>query len=375
MSADADRPTTPVAQLRGHAPGPVHIVRFTPDGRYCLTGAADRTVRLWNPTRADPAYRPPDRGGASRAGTSGAFVSAQEYYGGGGAGERGDELPSALPMLSYSDGHMHPVHAVGTNPSSTVLLSATDKTLLATDMVTAQNKSKFWGHAARIEYVCSVGEEIYATASYDSTVRLWDARSRSREPLATFEEAKDAVTCVKPTRHTPQLVTSSVDGKVRTYDMRTAQVIAEDAVKPVTSFSMTTDELTIAASCLDDVIRVWECPDAYNVTGARKKVQRKLHSHHRSEKFRVECDITSDDAHCVAGSECGNVAVYDLGDGRDGDGGPGGVPQATVLRRHTGPTCSVAACPDKKRPWLVVSASYDGTAVVWASQAQYDCVR
>ena len=373
MSADghADRPAVPVAQLRGHDPGPVHIVRFTSDGRYCLTGSSDRTVRLWNPTRVDPAYRPPVPGGASRAGTVGAFVSAQEYYGGGpsGGGE-GDELPSALPMLSYSDGHMHPVSAISTNPSSTVLLSATDKTLLATDMVTAQNKSRFWGHSARIESVCSVGEEIYATASYDSTVRLWDARSRSKEPLAVLEEAKDAVTCVKPTKRTPQLVTSSVDGKVRTYDMRTAQVIAEDAGQPVTSFSTTSDELTIAASCLDDVIRVWECPDAYNV-GGKKKVQRKLHSYHRSEKFRVECDVTSDDKHCVSGSECGNVAVYPLG-ADDFDCSP---EEATVLKRHTGPTCSVAACPDRKRPWLVVSASYDGTAVVWASQAQYDCVQ
>ena len=375
MSADvqADRPAVPAAQLRGHAPGPVHIVRFTSDGRYCLTGAADRTVRLWNPTRADPAWRPPAaRGGG--AGTSGSFVSAQEYYGGGGggggAGDGRDELPSSLPMMSYADGHMHPVHAVGTNPSSTVLLSATDKTLLATDMVTAQNRCRFWGHSARIECVCSVGEEIYATSSYDSTVKLWDARSRSREPLATLAEAKDAVTCVRATVHAPQLVTSSVDGKVRTYDMRTAQVITEDAVRPVTHFSLTADELTIAASCLDDVIRVWDCPDAYDVAGGRKRVRTKLHSHHKCERFRVECDVTSDDAHCVSGSECGNVAVYPLG-----DGGAGGTPPATVLRRHEGPTCSVAACPDGGRPWLVVSASYDGTAVVWASEAQYDSVR
>ena len=58
------------------------------------------------------------------------------------------------------------------------------------------------------------GEEIYATASYDSTVRLWDARSRSKEPLMILDQANDAVTCVAGGRGVAQIITSSVDGKV-----------------------------------------------------------------------------------------------------------------------------------------------------------------
>ena len=79
---------------------------------------------------------------------------------------------------------------------------------------------------ARIEYVTCLGganndnsgsgEEIYASASYDSTVRLWDARSRSKEPLMVLDQAKDAVTCVAAGKQGgAQIVTSSVDGKVR----------------------------------------------------------------------------------------------------------------------------------------------------------------
>ena len=58
----------------------------------------------------------------------------------------------------------------------------------------------------------------------------------------------------------------------------------------------------------------------------------------------------------------------------NGGGGNAANQDATILHRHKGPTCSVAACPQKSRPWLMVSASYDGSAVVWASEAQYDCV-
>lgn len=112
---------------------------------------------------------------------------------------------------------MHPVHSVAANPSSTTLLSCSDKTLVCTDLVTAQVKQKWWGHVARIEYVACLGgdaDDVYASASYDATVRLWDSRSRSKDPLMILEDAKDAVTCVGSVSGDAQIVTSSVDGKV-----------------------------------------------------------------------------------------------------------------------------------------------------------------
>lgn len=46
-------PTEHVWDLRGHD-GPVTTVKLNKDGRYCMTcGGTDRTVRLWNPQRAD----------------------------------------------------------------------------------------------------------------------------------------------------------------------------------------------------------------------------------------------------------------------------------------------------------------------------------
>lgn len=81
-------------------------------------------------------------------------------------------------------------------------------------------KQKWWGHVARIEYVtCLAGgdgaDDVYASASYDATVRLWDSRSKSKDALMILEDAKDAVTCVSSVAGEAQIVTSSVDGKVR----------------------------------------------------------------------------------------------------------------------------------------------------------------
>lgn len=244
---------------------------------------------------------------------------------------------------------------------------------------------------ARIEYVtclgggatnsvnanCNInsGEEIYATASYDSTVRLWDARSRSKEPLMILDQANDAVTCVAGGRGVAQIITSSVDGKIRTYDLRTAQMYTEDLTHPITSFSITTDGSSIAASCLDGIIRLWGCATNTLRMNSRKKVYQKLHSFHKSNNYKMECAFTSNDEYVVSGSECGAVAIYPVTNANNSNDGDGtrAKAKATVLQRHKGPTSSVATCPQTSRPWLMVSASYDGSAVVWASQAHYDC--
>lgn len=140
-------------------------------------------------------------------------------------------------------------------------------------------------------------------------------------------------------------------------------MVVEDAVHPVTNFSLSGDGASIAASCLDGTIRLWGTDGDRTKLGRREAV-RKLRGAHGGAQHKVECAFSSDGAHVVSGSECGAVAVYPVG----GDG----TARARTLRRHAGPTCSVATCPRADRPWLAVSASYDGTAVVWADEARGD---
>lgn len=99
-------PTTllPVAELRGHEDGPIHIIRFTADGKYCITGANDRTVRLWNPTRIDPAcnYTNAHQASSLHHRSTSSFVasaandpSQQGYYGGDGGQHPRSSSPTA----------------------------------------------------------------------------------------------------------------------------------------------------------------------------------------------------------------------------------------------------------------------------------------
>ena len=174
--------------------------------------------------------------------------------------------------------------------------------------------------------------------------------------------------------------------KMRTYDLRTAQLVTEDASHPITSFSMSNDGASVAASCLDGIVRLWGRGDGDH--RQRRRVFQKLHSSHVSNNYKVECAFTSNDEYVISGSECGAVAVYSVDfDSMDADDCGGGAERSTAvarakprvkergttLRGHKGPTCSVAACPQSSRSWLILSASYDGTAVVWASREQHDC--
>jgi mitogen-activated protein kinase organizer 1 len=199
---------------------------------------------------------------------------------------------------------------------------------------------------------------------------------------------------------------------MRTYDLRMARLVAEDVSHPITSFSISNDGTSLAASCLDGIVRLWDNEYGRDADDGssnnnrsllrrrQKRIYQKLHSHHECKNYRVECAFTSNDANVITGSECGGVGVYPVVDRHDDtrpssggrmtdeyDGGEYGMSaagrraksssaarsMARTLRGHTGPTCSVAACPRKSRPWLMLSSSYDGTALVWASRGHRDC--
>lgn len=65
----------------------------------------------------------------------------------------------------------------------------------------------------------------YFQGSFDATVRLWDLRAMSRAPIQVLEEARDAVQTIHvgPTF----IITGSVDGHVRTYDLRKGELRAD----------------------------------------------------------------------------------------------------------------------------------------------------
>ena len=85
---------------------------------------------------------------------------------------------------------------------------------------------RFSGHTGRINSVAFNGESsVLASASFDATVRLWDLRSQQGRPIQVLQEARDSVTCVLLGDR--EIVASSVDGHVRSYDLRVGELRAD----------------------------------------------------------------------------------------------------------------------------------------------------
>jgi mitogen-activated protein kinase organizer 1 len=277
------------------------------DHHYCLTGGADRTVRLWNPLRLD------------------------DKLGG-----------EAFTIHVYCDGHVHPISALAC--AETTLLSASNKTLVVTDMVTDKIRIRIPnGHDGRIQNVDIRNDAIYASASYDGTVKLWDARNLVRQtPLQICKEAKDSVSSFQfDQSHT--FYTASIDGSVRLYDLRKGSITCCNVGSPIVSMALTYDSILV--SCMDGCMRLLDkslCEQLNTYYGS-----------HTTEKYSVGCAITSSLA--ITGSERRYAAVlYDILSSE----------VIQTLQSHDGnkATCCVAAYDS-----CIVTATHGGENSVWTN--------
>lgn len=377
-SSSTNLPRVPVARLAGHD-GPVQAIVFTSDGKWCLTGGLDRTVKLWNPFRVDPQYTAAIAAKSSKSLRSKTTGPPRETMKATGTAAFQD-LPPALNIQTYSGGLTHDISALCvTSPpslspsSSQTLLAACDKTMVVTDLISNQVKRRLGHHhhTGRINAVAATtqyGGEAYVTASYDATVAIWDGRSRDTKPLQVLKDAKDSVTSVYIQQQTSSggahsssssnsvknysnniaiIRTASVDGIVRTYDLRKGLLQCDDFGSPVTSMAHTKDGNCLAVSCLDGTIRLMELE-----TG---ELLNTYNSHHTAGQYGLDVNVLADDATIVTGSENGACALYDL-------------VRANMVQVLDGParrpTCTVAAHP--KQSSVVVAASYDNSTVVWS---------
>jgi mitogen-activated protein kinase organizer 1 len=206
-------------------------------------------------------------------------------------------------------------------------------------------------------------------------VAIWDARTNTSTPIQTLRDAKDSVTKVSVLQHTQDqstvrkshhqssntalIRTASIDGCIRTYDLRQGILQTDQVHSPITGMATTHDHANVAVSCLDGTIRLLdaECGEILNTYRSK---------HHVAGQYALECSITADDSYIVSGSENGSVVYYDL---------VRAIPVQVLALPSAGPpsvnqerkpVCSIATHPQLNRTSVVVSAGFDGHGIVWA---------
>lgn len=306
-----------------------------------MTGGHDRTVRLWNPLRLDPAFSTDDNAQTSQ------------------------QIPRGLPIQTYSSNFTHSISALDTatsNENTEWLLTAHDKTLVLTDLVTTQVLRTLSGyHSARInacQFSHPIMRDVCVSASYDRSVALWDLRAKhSHRPIQVLDQAKDSVTdiLVSTTNESaPILRSCSVDGCIRSYDIRRGILKCDDCSVPLTSMALDKQEQCLVVGGLDGTVRLVECESGELVNT--------YHGSHTSGSFGLHVAVLANDATIATGSEDGSCVLYDY-------------VQANCVQKlsstvsttssEQAPTCAIAAHP-KQSSVLITTNFKEEAAVVWA---------
>jgi mitogen-activated protein kinase organizer 1 len=250
----------------------------------------------------------------------------------------------------------HNIAALAIDSQSKFLVIGSDNSAHLIDTVTAQTLRQWHGHTSTIQSVDVLssptrGVELVATSSYDASVCLWDGRTNNHKPIQKLKDAKDSVSVVKINQEGSTIDTASVDGCLRTYDVRNGQVLTDDYHSPITDIAISAVGARTAVSCLDGGIRI-----ARNESTATVSQPTVCRSHHKAGRYGLRCCFVARDSLLATGSEDGRVVLYD-----SYQASPVGE-----LLGHTAPTCSVASFGE-----VVVTASYDGNCIVWANNIDH----
>ncbi|KAK4680008.1 hypothetical protein QC764_209210 [Podospora pseudoanserina] len=292
-------PTRPVAQLVG-SNGPIHALTYSsPPSTYILTGSSDRSIRLYNPTSTTPSPLP-------------------------------NSPPTGRLIQTYTGAHTYEVLSLSVSSlNDRFASSGGDRTVFLWDVTTALplrrlgSASTAHSHTGRVNAVLFSGHDdsLVISGGHDTTVRIWDVKSNSNKPVQVLSDAKDAITSLAvPQNGNPEVITGSVDGRVRSYDIRMGRCTTDVIGTPVTSLSLSKDGKTVLVGGLDSKMRLFDrrdgtCLKTYEHPGWKNTELRVQSCLGGKERYVVAGDELTSEAAGVTGTtsqEEGKIWAWDL---------------------------------------------------------------
>ena len=190
------------------ATGGATFARFTRTGGYCLTGGADRTLRLWNPHKG-------------------------------------------LLIRRYAGHAKTLTDASATADNARIASCSADGSVNVWDVASGRVLRRFRGHDGSVNALQhAAGDDVLVSAGYDKTLRCWDCRSGNGQPISVLTGFQDSVTSVAVAD--AQIVGGSVDGSVRTFDLRRGECAVDSlgSSSAVSSVALSADRACVLAATL-----------------------------------------------------------------------------------------------------------------------------
>ncbi|GAA6046211.1 hypothetical protein NBRC10513_002204 [Rhodotorula toruloides] len=299
MPPPSPAPSSLLFTISSHK-GAVHTAVYNAGSSYILSGGADRQIKLTN-------------------------------------------AKSGMEVKTYG-GHGYEVLGIACSHDNSRFASCGgDRSVFLWDVTSGDIVRRLSGHMGKVNAVAwNADSSVLASGSFDTSVRLWDIKSQNRAPLQILEGARDSITSIRI--HDHLICTGSVDGYVRTYDLRMGQMQADFFDQPVTSLTFTVDAFLLLVSTLDSTHRLLDLQHGTVVQSF---------TGHKNTSYRSQSCLGRKEETVVCGDEEGKVWTWDL---------EAGTPLGKPFKAHEKAILWTAHHPKEQQ---LVTASSDGTVKVW----------
>jgi WD40 repeat protein len=142
---------------------------------------------------------------------------------------------------------------------------------------------------------------LVISGSHVSTVGICDVRVG---PITELKDSKDAITAVASARFA--ILASSVDGKLREYDIRQSCMTVDSFAAPIVGIELSGDEQTVLVARLDSKVELFVKPTAEVI---------QTYQGHSATKYAVRAHFGANDGVVVSGSESGEVVIWEAVEG------------------------------------------------------------
>lgn len=144
---------------------------------------------------------------------------------------------------------------------------------------------------------------------------------------------------------------SSVDGRVRRYDLRLGQLFSDYVGSPITCTCFSRDGQCTLVSSLDSTLRLLD-KDTGELLGE--------YTGHKNQEYKLDCCLSERDTHVVSCSEDGKVYFWDLVEGALTLALPVGPGVVQSLAFHPTEPCLLTATGGSVQCWREEAYEADG---------------